>query len=238
MKVHQQSVYILHRRAYTESSLLLDVFARDYGRITLLAKGARRLKSPFRGLINLFKPLSISFSGKGQLAILTSIENGPYVPDLEGQFLACGFYLNELVLKFLQRHDPHEEVFNCYAQAMLELQQKHDANQVLRIFEKSLLREIGFGIVLDHDIETGEPIALHQNYHYFPERGPVLAMDSNERLLKITGATLKALQEERLSDKENRSEARKLTRVLIDHQLSGKEMRSRHIMHAMLKYKQ
>lgn len=237
MQAHHQQAFLLHRKPYTESSLLLDVFTREHGRLTVLAKGARRLKSPFRGLIHLFKPLTISFTGKGQLPILTNVENGPYVTDLRHQYLACGFYLNELVMKFLQRYDAHESLFDAYSQALSSLQMQQDANRVLRIFEKQLLRDIGFGIVLDHDIDTGKPIEHQHDYHYIPERGPALAIIQDERLLKVRGATLTSLHEEQLSEKTHQNEARKLTRVLIDHQLRGKEIRSRSIMHAMLKYR-
>lgn len=236
VKISQQPAYLLHRRPYSETSLLLDIFTQEYGRLTLIAKGCRKKKNQAQGLFLSFKPLLLSWTGKGELPILTSIEHSEYVKTPSSMGINCGYYINELIMKLLHRHDPHEQLFNRYHQSFLDLSQGQDANLVLRVFEKYLLQEIGFSLVLDHDVETGEVINEKSEYKYYPQSGPVLSANVNDET--ISGETLIALQKERFTTDKVKRQARFLTRYLIDIQLNGKEIRSRRIMREIQQYQQ
>ncbi len=234
MKVDQQPGYLLHRRAYRESSLLVEIFTRNHGRLALLAKGCRRNKSRQQGLFLSFKPLLVSWAGKGELPILTAIEQTRYCPQPDAPGVACGFYMNELILKLLHRHDPHERLYDKYDESISALIDKKNPYVVLRIFEKYLLQETGFGLVLEHDAETGQSILADSNYQYLPQKGPVITGGSQGNI--ISGATLIALQSEEFKSDKEKIQARLLTRWLIDIQLHGKELRTRRVVRAMKRY--
>lgn len=239
MKVEQQPGYILHRRSYRESSLLIEIFTPDFGRLVLIAKGCRREKSRVRGLFLPFKPLLLSWTGKGELPILTSIEQTEFCPQLNAPSVVCGYYINELILKLLHRHDPHKLLYDRYQQSIFELFDNKKPHSTLRIFEKYLLQEIGFGLVLDHDVESGEIIVEEQNYQYFPRKGPVATHAVNsEHGYIIAGSTLIALRKEEFASEQEQFQAQRLTRLLIDTQLNGKELRSRRVMWEMKRYKE
>ncbi len=233
-KVDHQAGFILHRRPYSESSLLVEVFTREFGRLTLIAKGCRKKKTQPQGLFLPFKPLLISWAGRGELPILSGIEQLRFTPPLSGTALSCGYYLNELIMKLLHRHDAHETLFEKYQEQILALAERREPFVVLRIFEKYLLREIGFGLILDHDVETGEAIREDMDYHYLPEKGPALA-DNGENGA-ISGATLMALDQEQFPTRETRRQAGRLTRYLIDLQLNGKPLRSRRVIREMKQF--
>ena len=234
-RIEQQPGFILHRRPYSESSLLLEVFTREYGRLTLIAKGSRRSKQRSVGLFIPFKPLLISWNGKGNLPVLTGIEPQRFALDLSASARACAYYQNELLLKLLHLHDSNQKLFDCYRHSLVVLEQGMDPHAVLRIFEKHLLREIGFGLILDHDAATGEAIREDAYYDYVPEKGPVRAPVPD--VLAISGRTLKALNDEKFMSREQLQEAMRLTRKLIDLQLNGKTLRTRKVIHSMKSFK-
>jgi DNA repair protein RecO (recombination protein O) len=236
MKHHQEPGYVLHTRPYTESSLLIDVFCRQFGRFMLLAKGARRQKSGMRGVLMPFQPLLMSWSGKGQLPILTSVETQGFVNGLAGTHLHAGYYINELVLKLLHRFDEHKNLYDAYDATVYALTQEKDANALLRVFEKKLLQEIGFGIILDHDVETGKAIERKARYRYMPQFGPVASDSSEDSDLEVSGQTLIAFQNEEFETSESMQQARMLTRNLIYQQLGGRELRSRKVMKQIVRY--
>ena len=233
-KVDQQAGFILHRRPYSESSLLVEAFTREFGRLTLIAKGCRRKKTQPQGLFLPFKPLLISWTGKGEMPILTGIEQLGFTPPLSGTRIGCGYYINELILKLLHRHDAHEALFEKYQEQMLALSDQQDPFVILRIFEKYLLREIGFGLILDHDVETGEAIRHDMNYRYSPEKGPALAARHESDV--ISGTTLIALDKEQFLTREDQRQANRLTRYLIDLQLNGKSLRTRRVIHEIKRF--
>lgn len=242
LKVHQQKGYILHCTAYSESSLLVNAFTREFGRLSLIAKGAKRKKSTSKGLLLPFKPVYLSWSGKGQLPTLTGIEQSIYLPELGGASLYCGYYINELILKLLHRHDPHESLFDHYDQANRSLINCDSPNQVLRAFEKILLKETGFGLVLDHDADTGEMIDINKVYRYFPEVGPIAIKPVNGHEtdhkygLIVHGNTLLSIDRGEFSSAQVQSESQKLFRALINIQLNGKELRTRRVMRELNRY--
>src|SRR4051812_22703035 len=150
-----REAFVLHNYPYRETSLIVEAFTRAFGRVSLLARGARRPRSPMRGVLLSFQPLLVSWFGKGELRTMARAEWVGGQPLLQGEALLCGFYLNELILRLLPREDPHEALFLQYRSALQQLASvstgSGDSGPVLRAFEKSLLKELGYAMVLDRD---------------------------------------------------------------------------------------
>ena len=222
--------YILHSRAYRDSSLLIDIFSREHGRVTAVAKGAKQAKSKFNGILQPFSLLLLSWSGRDDLMTLTGAESERPALNLKGQPLISGFYVNELLTRLLQRHDPHHDLFDVYHETLCMLEKGGHDEPVLRRFEYCLLKETGYGLILDHDIETGEVIQRDAQYCYHIERGPVKVMGyASQQGLVIEGATLLAIQDEVLEDPRHLKQAKQLMRAVIAYQLGDKPLRSREL---------
>ena len=112
------SCFVLHSRPYSDTSLLVEFFSQREGRIPAIAKGARARHSRVRGVLRPFLRLQAGFAGRGEVSTLTSVENGHDHDTLFGQALYCGFYLNELLMRLLQRGDPYEDLFLDYEEAL------------------------------------------------------------------------------------------------------------------------
>lgn len=227
MRVAQEPAFVLHHYEYGETSLLLEMFTRQHGRLGLLAKGVRRARSPLRAALIPFQPLTVSFSGRGELPTIGSAEPLAAAPALRGNSLFCGLYLNELLLRLLHRHDPHERLFESYGAALARLAAGENTEAVLRIFEKRLLEDIGYGLVLDHDVAEHAPLLAGGLYRYLPERGPVAAERASGEGIPVHGASLLALAHERLENEEVLREAKRLLRVLLARQLGDRPLLSR-----------
>lgn len=232
-RVQKQPAYVLSRRPFSESSLIIDAFSRDFGRIALLAKGARRLKSPYRGVLQGFQPLAISWSGRRDLVTLVRAEPAPFTAGPSGRALMFGWYANELLLRFLQRGDPHETLFDAYARLLTNLVQGDDGEWSLRLFEVALLRDVGYGLVFDREAVGRRRIDSHRRYRYIPANGPVVEDGSEQPGIAVGGDTLMALGGELGANDSIRREARRLTRKLLADLLEGRELRSRSVYRQM-----
>ena len=227
MRVSQEPAYVLHHHDYGETSLLLEMLTRRHGRLGVIAKGARRARSPLRVALIPFQPLVMGFSGRGELPTLTAAEPAGAAPAIAGEALFCGLYLNELLLRLLHRHDPHERLFESYSEALGRLGEGRDTEAALRVFEKRLLEDIGFGLVLDHEVQNGAPIQPEQLYRYVPERGPVPAHAANGEGIAVQGASLQALACEHLDDANALREVKHLMRALLARHLGERPLTSR-----------
>src|SRR3954470_14808649 len=167
-----REAFVLHTYPYRETSLIVEAFTRAFGRVSLLARGARRPRSAMRGVLLAFQPLALAWFGKGELRTLARAEWVGGQPLLQGEALLCGFYLNELLLRLLPREDAHEALFVQYQRALQQLAAGTETGPVLRAFEKSLLKELGYAMTLDRD-SNGAEIDSSKTYRYDPERGPV-----------------------------------------------------------------
>jgi DNA repair protein RecO (recombination protein O) len=225
-RAEQQPGFILHTYPYKETSLVVEAFTRRFGRVAMLAKGARRPRSAMRGLLLAFHPLRLSWSLSAELGNLISVEWAGALQPLEGRGLMCGFYLNELVLRLVPRDDPHEELFDAYAHALSRLSAEEAAAPVLRSFEKRLLQELGYAPVLDHDAGS-RPIDPGLKYVYEPERGPVISNGGRSDAVVVSGQTLLDLVRDDYSRPETREEARYLMRALIGERLHGQVLHTR-----------
>jgi DNA repair protein RecO (recombination protein O) len=219
--------YVLHTYPYMETSLIVEAFTRRFGRVSLLARGARRPRSATRGVLLAFYPLRLGWSGSSELATLMGAEWAGGLRPLHGRGLMCGFYLNELVLRLLPREDPHENLFDAYGDAIGRLSAGEPVAGVLRVFEKRLLAELGYAPVFDREAATGAPIEPGGSYAYEPDRGPVRSSRGD---LLVSGRTLLDLAADDYSRAETRDEARYLMRALIGQRLHGQVLHTRSVL--------
>ncbi len=237
-RVRQESreAFVLHSYPYRETSLLVEIFTRPHGRISLVARGARSPRSPMRGLLLSFQPLAVSWFGKGELRTLARAEWVGGQPFLRGEALLCGFYLNELLLRLLPREDAHEALFVQYGEALRRLGSAtgrgEPSDPVLRAFEKSLLKELGYAMTLDRDSE-GRNIDPAGTYRYDPERGAVPAPGDREEAL-VSGRTLLDMARDDYADPSTQQQSKVLMRALINHRLEYQPLRSRQIFRDLL----
>jgi DNA repair protein RecO (recombination protein O) len=228
-RVSEQPAFVLHSYPYKETSLIVDVFSRDHGRIALVAKGAKRPHSKLRGVLQTFQPLSLTWSGKSEVRTLIGAEwIGGLLP-LEKSALLCGFYLNELVMKMLARDDPHPALFEHYVRALNELGHDEPAPIVLRRFELALLRETGVAGDISLDSRTRQRVDADLWYVVDPERGPrpALASDTGP---KVTGKTLIDMQAGDYADPSTQTQSKFLMRFLLAHHLGGAPLNTRQIL--------
>ena len=227
-RVDGAEAYLLHAYPYSETSLILDVFARDHGRVSMLARGARRPRSALRGVLIGFQPLELGWFGGGEVKTLAKAEWQGGVPLLQGRCLLLGYYLNELLLKLLPREDAHVALFHAYAQALGALARGASDTPELRRFEKTLLKELGYGLTLDQEAHSGGPVHAERDYLYLVERGPVLA-SGNENVPTIRGKTLLDLARDDYHDPRTLLEGKMLMRQLFNHYLGGQTLQSRRV---------
>ena len=222
--------FVLHSYPFRETSLVIEAFIRDHGRVALVARGARRPKSALRGVLLPFQPLLLSWSGKRELRTLVRAEwQGGYAP-LRGQALICGFYLNELLLKLTPRDDPHEGLFAAYGETLAALAGGVDQAAALRRFEMALLRELGYGVVLDRDVERDEPVASEQTYVYVVELGPVSVAAAPGNGVKLSGQTLIDMQSGTFTSPATQQQSKVLMRALINHYLGDQVLHTRQLL--------
>jgi len=227
-RVDHEPGYVLHTYPYKETSLIVETFTRRFGRVALLARGARRPRSAMRGVLLSFHPLRLSWSGSADLANLRDAEWAGGIPLLGGRGLMCGFYVNELLLKLLPRDDPHESLFDVYAGALAGLASQ-EVSAVLRDFEKRLLAELGYAPLLETD-SASHPIDPERMYNYEPDRGPVPANGSRGGQVVVSGRTLLDVAAGDYARAETRDEARALMRALIGERLHGQSLHTRSIL--------
>lgn len=226
-RVDGAAAFLLHAYPFSESSLILEVFARDHGRLALLARGARRPRSALRGVLLNFQPLEFGWFGGGEVKTLAKAEWLGGMPFLQGEGLLLGYYLNELLLKLLPREDAHAALFDAYAAALAALARGATETAELRRFEKTLLKELGYGLLLEHDA-TGAAIKAGRRYRYQAERGAVPEGDT-EAGLAVTGKTLLDLAADDYADPKSLAEGKQLMRHLLAHHLSGQVLQTRRV---------
>lgn len=238
-RVHAEPAYVLHGRAYRETSEILELLTRNHGRIGLVARGMRggaggRRGSHRRAILQPFQPIEVSWSGRGHgLMTLNAVEPAGAAARLGGTSLMSAFYVNELVLRFLHKSDPHPQLFESYARLLLQLGSGPAPDIALRRFELDLLVETGYGLNLDHDAASGEPLNPATWYEYVVERGPIAAEAGQTPVQVFSGAALLAIGRADFSDENCRASARRLLREVLNHHLGGRPLRSRQVFAAM-----
>ena len=227
-----ERAYVLHTYPFRDTSVIVEAFTRHHGRLGLVARGAKRPKSALRPALLAFQPLAIAWSGRGELRTLTRAEwvGGARMP--LGVSMLCGYYLNELLLKLLQRDDPHEALFDAYAEALTLLATSNRPEAVLRRFEITLLREIGYALELEREPEAGVPLVAEHRYSYLPERGPA-AMQTGAPVVgavELRGKTLLDMARDDYSDPLTATESKALMRALIGRYLDHRALHTRQLL--------
>ncbi|HEY5634274.1 MAG TPA: DNA repair protein RecO [Burkholderiaceae bacterium] len=233
-RTSNQPAFLLHATPYRETSLVVDLFTRDLGRVPAIAKGAKRPRSALRAVLLQFQPLTVSFSGRGELRTLTAAEwAGGGVPP-RGDALLCAFYLNELLVRLLPRDDAHPALYDGYREALASLAAGGPVDDTLRRFEWELLREIGYAPDLKRDA-TRRPIEAGRDYRWTPGEGFELvaaepgASGPAERAV-VRGETLLGIGQNRFDTANGRSQAKYLTRAILAHHLDGAVLKTRQIL--------
>lgn len=226
-----QPAFILHARAYRDSSLLLELFTLDHGRVSAVARGARSARARYKGLLQPFVPLLVSWYGKSELVSLSGAEANGVILNLGGDTLLCGFYLNELLMRLLHRYDAHPQLFTAYQETLWSLQDSAQLARILRAFEKLLLSELGYALSLDRAADTGSRVEADRFYYFDPARG-MLSYEETMRVAShyiFEGNSLLALHAGELSDKSCLQDAKRLLRIALNQLLDGKPLKSREL---------
>jgi DNA repair protein RecO (recombination protein O) len=229
-RIDHQPGFVLHTTPWRETSLIVEAFTRDHGRVGLVARGAKRPTSQFRGLLAPFAPLALSWSGRNEIKNLVRVEWVGGLTPLRGRALLAAFYANELLVRLLARADPHERLFDHYLQMLRGLA---DARQdaTLRAFELELLREVGYAVPLDQ-CTNGDPIEASARYQFRPGVGAhrLGPDDKVEEGTSVSGATLLAMSRGEFADARVSAEAKRMLRQLIRYHLDGKPLNTRRIL--------
>ena len=226
-----EQAFLLHRRSYRESSFLLEFLTYGHGRVAILGKGVRRRKGAAAAVLFPFAPLRISWAGRGELPVLTDVEATGGSSLTEPEELACGLYLNELVMRLLALLDPHPEIFELYRETIGRLASGDRREAALRTFEVLLLSALGYGLPLDCDVSTGDGVEPDRLYRYVIEYGPVATLAHPDA---IRGSALIALRTGVFSSMADLKDAKRLMRGVIAHHLGGRGLKSRELF----KYRQ
>lgn len=228
-RVEYTPAWVLHHRPFLDTSRILDIFSREHGRLSLVARGARAAKSRLRGILRPFTPLSLSWVSRSDLGTLTGAELGETPLTLSGDALMSAYYVNELLLRLLHKHDPQPGIFDIYSNVIVKLADGGEVARSLREFEMELLRMLGYELNLQHDAESHQAIVADRHYDYRPGHGPVPVADGlGDR--GFTGAELLAISEQDFENENVLRNAGRLLRDVIAYHLDGKELKSRKVL--------
>lgn len=228
-RVQQQPAYVLHHRPFRDSSQILDIITRDHGKIALVARGSRGSKSRLAGLLRPFLPLRVSWVARSDLGTLTGADADGAPLGLRGDAMLSAFYVNELMLNFLHRHDAQPEIFDLYKQVISVLGSTSNISVSLRSFELQLLSLLGYAVNVEHVSGTQQDLDSEQYYDYRVEQGPV-PVNRTEGRLVFSGAVLKSIQAQMFDDPKVLRAANRLLREVIAYHLGGKELKSRKVL--------
>lgn len=236
MSKHPQRVqltpgYILHHHPYRDTSRILEVLSREFGRLTVFARGVRGPKAKLASHLQPFQPLLLSWSGRGESPQLTGAEPGGEAVTLPPGALMSGFYLNELLLKLTTRHDPLVGLFDLYHDTVSALKRGEALEPALRIFEKRLLEILGYGLDLETDAQTGGDIEPEAHYLFRIARG--MLRTAPDAPGAVAGRSVISLARETLTDRRELDDARRLLQSVLSHVLEGRELSTRNVARAL-----
>jgi len=229
MTVELQPAYILHTRPYRDTSMLVDLFTPEFGRITAVARGVRSRKTSKRNLLNPFTRLLISFQGKTDLKLLTHFEAEGTHFTLTAKHLFSGFYLNELMVRLLPELDSHPDIYSLYEQSLRALNQQQDLEPILRQFEFQLLNELGYGIHFEADAKSGEELSGLCSYCLDASLGFYQAEFDVPAHFTFSGQHLLAIAARDFSQPDVKQTAKRISRILLKPLLGNKPLTSREL---------
>ena len=229
-RVLLQPAYVLHSMPFQNTSLLVDFFTYDFGRVRAVAKGARREKSKYRSLLQPFQPLLLSVSGRSEVKTVIGIETGMVAIRLQAERLFSGLYVNELLSRLLHNYEEHTALYKNYQDTLVALQGSENIETLLRRFELSLLSELGYAINLEEDFRSHKAIERGANYRFTPDLGfeltDILAEEDDSRRV-FAGSHLIALRQFELQDEATAKAAKRLLRLALGTHLGDKPINSR-----------
>ncbi|MBB1312886.1 MULTISPECIES: DNA repair protein RecO [Aliivibrio] len=223
-----QRCFVLHRRPYSESSLILDVFSEEYGRLSIISKGARSKRSNLKGVLQAFTPLLMKWSGRGSMRTLRQAETISLAIPLTGINLYSALYINELVVRVIEQETPYPALFLDYLTALTELAQTKNPEPALRRFELALLSSLGYGVDFLHCAGSGEMVSPEMTYRYREQKG-FMASIRHDPLMSFKGDELIAISERRFITPEQLKAAKRFTRIALKPYLGGKPLKSREL---------
>jgi len=236
-KIELQPAWVLHAQPFQNTSLLVDFFSLDYGRLRAVARGARRPTSKTKAILQPFQPLLISLMGRNELKNLTATEVSHGALSLQGTRLFSGLYLNELLVRLLMTHEANPDLYRSYQEALIALSGERDVMAVLRRFELDLLEALGYGLNLHEDCRTGAPIAKEGRYLYLVDEGfervPASFDAHGPAQALFSGAEICALRSCEFTDKAHRRAAMRLTRLALQRLLGDKPLMSRELFQSL-----
>ncbi len=231
-RISLQPAFLLHQSPYRDTSRLVEFMTRDHGRIGVIARGARRPKSRLRAVLQPFQPLLVSWTARGDLGTLTGAETVPGGTALPPHCVYSAYYMNELLVRLTRRHDAHPQLFEFYAVALGDLPGQASEAEVLRLFEKRLLDELGYGLHLEETVD-GQAVDESACYEYRLEHGVVDAEGRTDGGMIFSGRSLLALAAESFEGESEIRDARRLLRAALDQYLGGRPLAVRHVTRAV-----
>jgi len=226
-ELNLEPAFVLHAKPYRETSLIVDFFTKEHGRVTVVARSARGPRSRYRGLLQPFATLLISCKGRTELLSLGLVDREGTLLILTGDRLLSGIYLNELLIRCLHRYDPHPMLFSIYRETLTRLNQNDPVEPVLRAFEMSLLKELGYGFSLTHEGGNGDRIAAENHYRFDPREGFIRSDGTYSTEKYFKGETLLNIYQEEWRNPEVLKTAKHLMRAALRPLLGDKPIKSR-----------
>ena len=227
---NNDNCFLLHQRSYGETSIIADVFTQKSGKISFIAKGAKKPKSKFFGYLVPFQKLKIIYSGRSELKTLTSIDRD--LASNSNTFSKVSYsllYINELLMKLLPKDAKHEELFVLYDEFLKKINKNNNLEISLRHFELDLLDMLGYGFDYDSEIDSNDPIEAELSYVFVSERG---FRKSNNSSLK--GQDIMSIKKRKLEDVPLKY-LKEITTKAIGICLEGKDLASRKIFKSIKK---
>lgn len=234
VNLDNKEAVVLHHHDYRNSSQIVHFFVNDYGKVSAVAKGVKQSKKQTFSLLQPFQKLTISLTGKHELLTLKNVEATTVQWKLNGKSLYCAYYINELLLRLLPSHTDCQEIFKLYDSALSLLFQCSVQGAVsyelpLRLFELKLLEFLGYGLNLNHEINSGKALEADKQYHYIIDSGPSEQAPSSVKSLAISGTTLRALEKVDFSEQKTLQESKQLLKWALAEHLGDKPLKSREL---------
>jgi DNA repair protein RecO (recombination protein O) len=230
-RVSLEPAFLLHQYPWRDTSRIFELLTRTHGRVSVFARASRKAASGAGTALQPFGELLVSWTGRGEAGHLTGAERARAPGHLTGDRLMSGFYANELLMKLLERHDPHPRLFDAYGILIAQLADPQgDTQRALRLFEKRLLEELGWGLNLEHEAVSGAPLDAARAYRYRIDGGPEPIEGVAEGNLIFFGSSLLDLAREDLADARSLADARRLLRAALEQCLDGRPLRTREVL--------
>ena len=224
-----RDAFLLHQRPYGNSSVMAEMFTLDNGRISVIAKGAKKPKSKFFGVLSPFSKLRITYRGKSELKTLTNVDKEDIFSDSFSKLSYTLLYINELLIKILPQGAPQKELFNLYDKFLLEIKTSNEIDIILRRFEIDLLEMLGYGINFIHEVDSGQSIDADKLYDFVPELGfkeSPNGIFNGKEIISISKLDFENI---------NKKKFKSLTTMAIGYSLDGGDLKSRQIFKTLKK---